>query len=139
MTNLPPFFPGLIEFIAWLGIGTGMLVNAIKTHRAELGIGKVIDMSKRAAQASEQAATELQPNHGSSSKDKLNQIVEAIARLEISLGHQEELAKSLGHQVGEINDNATTTHRMIAHQLENLSTRLTTLEQADYTAECSET
>lgn len=135
-SSIPPIVTGLAEFIAWLGIGIGMVITAIKTHRAELGIDKVAETAKRAAQASEQAATELSPNHGSSSKDSLARIEAKLAHVEteqqrqaVQQEHQAEMIKSIGHQIGEITTNAATARQMINSRLDDHSDRLAGIEE----------
>lgn len=131
--ELPPTLQGIIELLSWIGIATGLLITAIKTHRAELGIDKVAADSRRAAAASEQAATELRPNHGSSSKDALARIETKISQIEAKQDHQGEMIKSIGHQIGEITTNAATARHLINSRLDDHSSRLATIEERDNT------
>lgn len=93
--------PGLTEALAWLGLLITGVWTAYRTHRQEIDLSKV-------KKASQKAASELTPNHGSSVKDALARIEETLREQKIEqahqsqqLKHQSEMTKGLAHQLGE--------------------------------------
>ncbi|MDD7465478.1 MAG: hypothetical protein PUK59_04505 [Actinomycetaceae bacterium] len=85
---------------------------------------------------SSQSSAELSHNHGGSVKDAISRIEaeqkkqnEKLEKQSIMIEHQNEMAKSFGHQLGEINSNAAIQHKTFSDMATGLDARIRTLEQ----------
>lgn len=119
---------GLAEITAWLGLFITGVWTAYRTHKQEMKIDK-------AARASEMAAIELTPNHGSSSKDALQRIELSLQEQVLEGRHQSQqikyqsdMVKSLSHQLGE--HIQTTNTQLASHDasINDIRVRINRLE-----------
>ena len=67
---------------------------------------------------------ELSANHGSSMKDALARIESRQAAIAQVQHSYEELSRSMGHQIGEIRDDAREIHADHSARIRNLERRL---------------
>lgn len=80
------------------------------------------------------ASVQMQPNHGSSMRDQttriertledvsgtMHEVSTRLARLEATADAHSELISSLGHQIGELRDDARQTHAEHARRIDRL-------------------
>lgn len=112
---LAPLAAAIIAMIASAAAVLGALAKLLAC------VAEVRRSLARITASTTATVAEVSPNHGGSMRD-------AISRIETGQAYHAEMIKSLGHQIGEMHDQADLVHR--SHEV-----RLRQVESTLYSAE----